>query len=60
MTHGLIKDIWCHVSDIRPHMSAVSLVIADGQLIFLRGLCGYLQVNITLSPPLFVPLCLAT
>ena len=38
-------------ADIRSHKkSAVSLVIADGHLIFFRGLCGYVWVNIlTLS-----------
>ena len=65
MTPGLRKDIWFHIwprsflcmritrSDIRLHVKwAVSLVIADGWLIFLRGLCGYVWVNIlTLSPP---------
>ena len=34
-------------SDIRPHIKwAVRLVIACGHLIFLRGLCGYVCVNI--------------
>ena len=39
-------------SDIRPHVRwAVSLVIADGYLIFLRGLCGYVWLKmLTLSP----------
>ena len=61
MTHGLSKDIQCHVwpysflclhitrSDIMPHKKwAVSLVIADGHLIFLTGLCKvcrYVWVN---------------
>ena len=58
------KDIWCHVwsysflcvqilsSDIRLHVKwAVSLVIADGHLIFLRAVCGCAWVNtLTLSP----------
>ena len=48
------QDIRCHVwpdsfnclqitrSDIRPHVKwAVSIVIADGHLVFLRSLCGY-------------------
>ena len=59
MTPGLSKDIRCHVwsyivytckSDIRPYIKwAVSLVIFTS--IFLRGLCGYIWVNIlTLSP----------
>ena len=33
-------------SDIRPHVSLVSLMIADGYLIFLSGLRGYVQINI--------------
>ena len=33
-------------SDIRPGITwVVSLVIADGQVIFLRGLCGYVWVD---------------
>ena len=65
MTPGFSKDIWCHVwpcsflclqiawSDIRPHVIwPVSLVIADGYSIFIRGMCAYVWVNIlTLSPP---------
>ena len=64
MTHGLGKDIRCHVhpysflwlqvtrSDIRPHVKwTVRLLTADSPLISLRGLCGYLWVNrLTLSP----------
>ena len=66
MTPGHSKSIRCHTSiwpysflclqitrsDIRSHLKgAVSLVIADGHLIFLRGLCGYVWFNIlTLSP----------
>ena len=39
-------------SDIRPHEKwAVSQVIADGHFNLLRGLCGYVWVNIiTISP----------
>ena len=39
-------------SDISTHIKwIVSLVIAYGHLFFLRGLCGYIRVNIlTLSP----------
>ena len=64
MTPGLTKDIWCHVwpysflclqitrSDTRPHAKwAVSLVIADGHLIFLSGFCWYVWVNrLTINP----------
>ena len=69
MTPGLSKDIECHVrpysflrlqitkSDIRPHEKwAVGLVIADGHLIFLRGLCRYAWVNMLPSSTLRVPL----
>ena len=40
-------------SNIGPQIKwAVSLVVADGHLIFLRGLCAYVWVNmLTLSPP---------
>ena len=57
MTPGPCKNIWCHVwpysflclqiirSDIRPHAKwAVSLMIADDHLIFLRGFCVYVWV----------------
>ena len=61
ITPGLSESIQCHVrsyaysflslkitrSDIRAHVKwAVSLVITDGHSIFLRGLCGYVWVNI--------------
>ena len=58
-------DIRCHIwpcffsclqitkSDLRPYIKwAISLVIAAGHLILLKGLCGYAWVNmLTLSPP---------
>ena len=66
MTLGLSKDIQYHVrpyffyalqlttgrSDIRPQAKwAVSLVSAEGQFIILRGLCGYVWLNIlTIAP----------
>ena len=58
-THGVMYDqavfYACKItgSDIRPHLNwAVSLVIADVCFIFLKGLCGYVWVNIlTLSFP---------
>ena len=62
---GLSKDIQCHVrlcsllhlqiirSDIRPHMKwAVSLVIADGDLISLR----FFFVCIYMSKLIIIPL----
>ena len=65
MTSGLSKNIWCHVwpyyflflhiirSDIRSHVKwAISMVIVDDHLIFLRVFCAYVWVNIfILSPP---------
>ena len=64
MTPGLSKDIPCHAwpytflrlqiirLDIRKYVKqAVSLVIADGHLVFLRGLCGHVWVNILTLPP---------
>ena len=64
ITPGLSTDIQCHVwacsflsmqitrSDLRPKVKyVVSLVIADGQFIFLMCLCEYIWVNIfNLSP----------
>ena len=49
----LFLNLEITTSDITPHKKlAVSLVIAHGHLIFLRGLCGYVWVNIlTLSSP---------
>ena len=51
--HTLFLCVQITRSDIRTRVKwAVSLVIADGHLIFLRGLCGYAWANIvTLSPP---------
>ena len=68
LTPGLRKDIRCHVcmttllSMLANHQirhqairnMGCHLVIADGQLIFLRGLCRFVWVNIlTLSPQRF-------
>ena len=53
-TFGVMYDhtLFCACKshpDIRPYVKwAVSLVLKDGQLIFLRGLCGYTWVSIGL------------
>ena len=52
--HAFFRNLQITRSDIRPHIkwAAVSLVIVNGHLIFLRGLCGYVWVNILiLSSP---------
>ena len=67
MTLGLSEDIWCHEWDTlfyackSPDQSkkitvkwVVRLMIADGHLIFPRGLCGYVWVNILILSPLRV------
>ena len=51
MTRGLSKGLWCHVycdhahfyackSDVRPHAKWAVNLVADGYLIFLKGLHG--------------------
>ena len=50
--HTLFSELLITRSDNMPYLKwAVSLVITDGDLIFIRGLYGYVKVNIlTLSP----------
>ena len=51
--HTLFYACKSQNQNIGPHVKrAVSLVIVDGHVIFLRGLFGYVWVNlVTLSPP---------